>query len=354
MTAKISCKQFLILLLICRIFTLMTFVPLASEGYAFTSQITAMLISTAIQAVLVIPVILFSRLCPDTTVTAAIKDKNKAAGIIAAALYLIFFLAHSVNCTIHFMEFLRSRFFYGAGAAVMLAVFAAACVYCAYCGIEGLARSGAFVLIFFVLTIILMTAASFGNFSTLNFYSDSPDNSLWKAVTDDLARNCEITAAAFLIKNTDKPCRKGLYGLLAAKLVLTALIMSLVTGILGGYAQLTDYPFMEVGSYSETRLFQRNDSLYLILWTLAAVISVSLFIRITAGLACEIAPKLKFASPVAGAAVFLISALSIYADYDFARLAGYICGGFAVTVFTGLIPLAAYLILRKKGGGAVD
>ncbi len=349
MTAKISCKQLLILLLICRIFTLMTFVPLISEGYSFASQTAAVLISTAIQAVLVIPIILFNRLRPDTTVTAAIKDKSKAAGIIAAAVYLIFFLSHSINSTMHFMQFLQSRFFHDAGVVIMLAIFVTVCIYCAYCGIEGLARSSTIVLIFFILTLIMMTASSAGNFDTINFYNDVGNISLWKAVADDLARNCEIAAAAFLIKNTAKPCRKSLYGLLAAKLILTEAVMALITGVLGGFAELTDYPFMEVGSYSDTRLFQRNDSLYLILWTLAAVISVSLFIRITAGLACEIVPKLKCASVIAGAAVFVLSSVFMFADIDFSQTAGYICGGFVVIILTAVIPLAAYLSLRKKG-----
>ena len=348
MTAKISQGQLLCLLLICRIADLMTFVPLIREGYSFKAYCTAALISTVVQALLVIPLIIFSHRYKEQTVTGAICQKNRTAGVIAAALYLVFFLIGAVNGIAGFMRYLNSRFFSDTGYGIMLAVFCAVCIYCAHCGIEGLARSSLFVLIFFLAVIAVMAASSAGNYRSDNFYGSVFPDSLPKAVIADLARNSEIAAAAFLVKNTYGNCRRSLYGLLGAKLVLTGAVMAMITGVLGGYALLTDYPLMEVGSYSETRLFQRNDALYLIAWTLAAVISVSVFIRISAGLAREIFPRLKRCCAVtgavsAGAALFMLeNGLRIGQGAD-------IVTGVLAAVLTGIIPLVLCLCGRKEG-----
>lgn len=336
------------LLLICRIFDLMTFVPLVSEGYSFAEQAAAAVISTAIQAVLVIPLIIFEHRCPEKTVTAVIAEKSVFAGKTASALYFVFFFISSLSSTVSFMRFLESRFFSEAGSFFMPFIFIAVCVYCAYCGIEGIARSSIFVLVFFTLIMALMTASSIGNFSTINFYGSVNGDSLADAVISDLARNSFITAAAFLIKNTDRSCRRGLYGLLGTKLIITELVMLMITGILGGYAQLTDYPFMEVGSYSEARLFQRNDSLYLIVWTLAAVVTVSLFIRITAGLAQEVFPKMKLSSLITGVLVFGAAWLMLKYNARLGSGADIVISACTV-LLAGVIPGAVCIFNKGKG-----
>ncbi|MBQ8781247.1 MAG: GerAB/ArcD/ProY family transporter [Oscillospiraceae bacterium] len=348
MTAKISGGQFLCLLLICRVSELMTFVPLISEGYSIKTQATAAVISTVIQALLIIPAVLFSETFPERTITAVLAEKNRTAGILTAAVYLLFFLLGSLNAAVNFMRFLNSRFFPDAGYIVMLAVFGGVCIYCAYCGIEGLARSSVFVLIFFFIVLAMMIASSSGNFKSINFYNSFNGSSLPEAVISDLARNSEITAAVFLIKNTDKSCRRGLYGLLGAKLLLTEFIMGMITGILGGYAQLTDYPLMEVGSYSEARLFQRNDALYLIVWTLAAVVTVSFYFRIGAGLLQEIFPKLKGSCAVTGAVVSAAALAFLKFGGRFGSGADIVIGA-SMILLTGVIPLLVWL-LKKSGG----
>ena len=93
MTAKISGGQLLCLLLICRVFDLMTFVPLISEGYSFQTQAAAAVISAAVQAVVLIPLIIFQKKVPDRTVTGALIEKNRFAGVVTAFLFLAFFLA---------------------------------------------------------------------------------------------------------------------------------------------------------------------------------------------------------------------------------------------------------------------
>ncbi len=339
---KISWGQMLIVLLICRIFTLMTYVPLISDGYNFQIQLVAAIISTIIQAIIIIPLVLFNKVSPNESVTSAIINKNKILGYCAGILYLIFFMTYAVSALLHFMRFLNDRFFPETDHALMLFILIAVCAYCAYCGIEGLSRSSFIVLIFFIIMLIVMAVSSAQSFDTVNFYSYD-NKGLFAAVTEDLARNSEIVAAAFLIKNVKNRCKCSLYGLLAAKLILSEIITALIIGVLGDFSKYTDYPFMTIGSYSGAGFFQRNDAIYLILWTVTAVISIALFIALSGELLKEFFPEIKLQNSIISAVIFAAALFFTYTDMDITSLRGYICGAVSLIILAGIIPLCLWL-----------
>lgn len=346
-TAKISFGQALILLLICRIFTLMTFVPLLGEGYTFPTQLAAAVISILIQAVIIIPIILFSKACPEKTVTGAIIERHKGLGIAAAVLYLLFFLFYAVNAVLHFMRFLNLRFFKTENMAVLLIILLAVCIYCACCGIEGIARSSVITLIFFIIMLIVMAASSAQNFNTDNFYTTNVEKGLFTAVMEDLARNSEITAAVFLVKNIKDRTKCAMYGLLTAKLAVTEITSALIIGVLGDFARLTEYPLLSVGSYAGADLFQRNDSLYLVLWTISAVITIGFFIHICSGLGAELIHDLKFGNLLVGIIIFAAAIVIIMLNADFSAIYSHVCGAVSTIILAGIIPLLAYLDVKR-------
>ncbi len=337
--------QLLMLLFMCRVFTLMTFVPLIAEGRSLTVQLEAAAVSVLIQAVLLIPAIALR----GGVTEAAIKE-NKAFGITAAALYFIFFLFYSVNSLLHFQNFLSSGFFPTAEASVWIGILLIVCVYCGCLGIEALGRSAVILFWLFIISLAVMTVSAAGNFDAahLSFgikYSDE----LFPAVMDDLSRSGEICAAVFLAKNVSKDLRRGIYGLLGAKLLLTAAVSVLIAAVLGDYAQYTDYPFLTVGAFGETGSLQRGDSLYLIVWTITAVINIALFLHILSGLMGEVFPRLKYRTLISAAAAFIVSLFFTLTDRSFSETYDIFCSGWAVIFLTGAVPLAV-LILRRRGG----
>lgn len=347
-TAKISCGQLLALLLICRIFTLMTFVPLISDGYSFSARLIAAVISVIIQGIVIVPVILLNKAYPGKTVTSLISEKSRFWGYAASAAYLVFFLAYSTLAVLNFTRFLRQRFFPEENSILMLFILLAVCVYCAHCGIEGLARSSLFVLAIFLIMLVLISVSSASDFQMVNFYTYGYENNLFSAVVEDIARNSEITAAAFLIKNLKDRCKCSLYGLLASKLAIIELVTMLIISVLGDYAHLTDYPFMSVGSFSGTHLFQRNDSLYLIIWTITSVIAISLFIHISCGLIHELVPTMRYGSSAAALIVFAAASAVNIMGKDTSDINNFAFAAAAVIIFTGIIPLIVYLMRGKK------
>lgn len=336
--------QLLLLLFMCRVFTLMTFIPLAAEGAGLSLQLTAAAVSSAIQAVILIPAVLLK----DST-AAVLHKKNKFLGWLSTSLYLHFFLAYTVNSLLHFQSFLSARFFPSADSLLWLAVILIVCVYCGCSGIEALGRSAVLLFWIFIAAMAAMSFSSAKNFDAANLYLENiqPKN-LFSAVMEDLARNGEIVAVAFLGKHVREKLRCGVYGLLAAKLVLAELVTLTITAVLGDFAKLTDYPFLALGTFGGSRFIQRSDSLYLIVWTITAVINIALFLHIAAGLIGEALPKLKFRTSAAALIVFAAAVAFTLSGADFSGYFRFIGSGVSVIILAGVLPLAALIISRRK------
>lgn len=351
MTKKISKWQLVFLLLLCRIFTLMTYVPAFPQDGGLALRLKAAVISVLIQAVLVIPLIILSRHFPDKTVTETIYSKSSFAGIAAAILYLLFFIALCTGQVLHYIDFLGSSFLHGE-KFLPLAALLIVCTYCAYCGTEGLARSSVIMMIPFLIMTVLMAVGAKESFSTNNFYFEKNSYGLAEAVMDDLTRNGEIAAAAFLMKNLRSGLKCALYWLLAAKLILTSLVFALITGVLGDLADRLDYPFLAVGSSTGSELFRQNGALYLILWTISAVISISVFISIISEITSEIYHGTKLRNAFSALAVFIVSGAFIFYKADFSAVRNILCGGYAQLILLALIPLSILIyekINSRKG-----
>ncbi len=341
----ISWGQLLLLLFMCRVFTLMTFVPFSEQDSPLSVRLTAAAISMAIQAVILIPTVLLR-----DSATNVLMKKCRPLGITAVLLYLLFFLLYTVSGLLRFRTFLTDRFFPTADGTLWICVILIACVYCACLGIEALGRSSVLVFWLFVLAILAMVLSSAGNFSTDNLYFTpiAPKN-LFNAVMADLSRNGEVCAVVFLAKHVREKLRCGVYGLLASKLVFAELAMLVICLVLGDFAQLTDYPFLSLGTFGGARFLQRGDSLYLIVWTITAVINISLFLHISAGLIEELCPKIKFRTSISALIVFGVSLFFVLTDGSFSVVFRIFSSGYSIVFLTGIIPLAALILKKRKG-----
>ncbi|MCI5946590.1 MAG: hypothetical protein MRZ39_06825 [Oscillospiraceae bacterium] len=348
MTKKISKWQLVFLLLLCRIFTLMTYVPAFSQGGGIALRLKAAVISILIQAILVIPLITLAKRFPDRSVIGIIYEKNSVAGFIAAVLYLLFFISLCTGQVLHYIDFLSNSFLHGE-RYFPLAALLIVCMYCAYCGTEGLARSSVVMMMPFLFMVVLMGIEAKDAFSLNNFYFEKGSSGLTKAVMDDLARNGEIVAAAFLMKNLRNELKCALYWLLAAKLIVTSVIFALITGVLGDLADTLGYPFLTVGSLTNSGAFRQNGALYLILWTISAAISISVFISIISGISSEIYHGTKLRNAFSALAVFIVSGAFMFYKADFSSIRNILCGGYAQLVLLALIPLTVLICERISG-----
>lgn len=336
--------QLLLLLFMCRVFTLMTFVPFADSTETLTIRIAATAIGAVIQGILLIPVVILRG-----SVTGLALQKNKPAGIILAVLYLVFFFFYTAGSLIDFRGFLSDRFFPSAGNILWIGVLLIVGVYCGCLGIEALGRSAVLLFWLFIAALVIMCISSIHEIDPANLsFGFTNTDGLFSAVLKDLSRNGEICALAFLAGNVRDRLRCGVYGLLASKLVLIFAATLLITAVLGDFAFLTQYPFLAVGATGDARFVERGDALYLMVWTITAIINIALFLHISAGLIGEVFPKCRYRTTISAVIVFALTTCFALTGLSFSEAYDIVCSGWSIILLAGVIPLI--VLITRKGG----
>ena len=97
-----------------------------------------------------------------------------------------------------------------------------------------------------------------------------------------------------LLEFVPEPRSKSITAFFTGKFILTELIAVIEITVLGRIMELSDYPFFSAGAYSQPFSIQRADSLYMILFTMLCVMTVTLQIVLCSMLIKEIFPDLKY------------------------------------------------------------
>jgi hypothetical protein len=344
---KIGWGQVILLLLCCRAFSLMTFVPMLSDSYTVSTQMTAVGVVALFQLAICLPLLLLTMKFPSKS-TIELGGKNSFIGVLLAIAYLVFFIAEAADSALSFQEFLSDRFFKSANVYIWLGIFLIICFYCAVLGIEGLARSSVAVFIILAGMIVFMGITSRNDFDFVNIYVSNTGDALFPAVIDELAKNGEIVALAFLCKYVPQKFYKSVFGLQIGKLIMTLCVLLLIQGILGDFAALTDYPFLAVGAYAGVNLLQRADAAYLVVWTMTAVLKIALFICISSGLLDEIFPKMPCKAAVCTILVYAVCIPMLYFGSTLQAAYGAFTFAAAQVFLIFVVPLFELIFLRDK------
>jgi hypothetical protein len=345
---KIGWGQVILLLLCCRAFSLMTFVPMLSESYAVSTQMTAVTIVCAIQLVLCLPLLLLTMRFPGGSAAEIAYEKNGFFGFLAVAAFLVFFIAEAADSTLSFQAFLTDRFFKSVNPYIWLGIFLIICFYCGVLGIEGLARSATAVFIILAGMILYMAVTSRYDFDFVNIYAAESSDALFPAVIDELAKNGEIVALAFLCKYVPKKFYKAVFGLQIGKLIMIEAVLLLIQGVLGDFAALTDYPFLAVGAYAGVNLLQRADAAYLVVWTMTAVLKIALFINLSAGLLGTLFPKMPCRAAACTIIVYGLCVPMLFFETTLSSAYGAMPFAAAQIFLVFLIPLAELIFITKS------
>lgn len=333
---RISGAQAVSLLLICSMFSLMT-MP-SDENIGFKVQLAAAAVSALIQAVIAIPLVMLT--LPESGL------KRGFWGIFCRILYCIFFLAMAANVILESFGFLEKQFYRNAGKIGVCITLAVLCGYCAYLGIEGLARSSAVMLtVFFIVTIALILL-SMGK-ADLSVFMDRSfvyTGQLSKTVYKDLSRGGEIVSAVFLAGYSKENIRKPLYTFIAVKLIVTCGIIFAVVAIAGRFAYIADFPFMSLSALADNVLFGRTDAVFMALLIVSGIISAAFYLFIASELICGIFDvkdkKVLLSFPAAAVICILLTVADGYGKM--------LCSFVPILLLFTVIPLIILLFRRRK------
>lgn len=309
---KVSFVQLAMIITVCRLFTLMTRIPLIRDGFSCAEQLMAAAISAAAAAVLIIPSVIFYRR-HDTGIIDSIYGRSRAWGTISAAFYIVYILWACVTDITDFTAFIGSRFDFGAEGTVISLMLIIVCIYCAYCGAEGICRSSGAVLVMFLIMAAFLVYGSCERASAENIRCGMGRSNTLSAVLDDLSGSTELIMLCLMGKFTRDRYRCGAYFSLTGRLILSVGITFGALLVLGDYAYICSYPLLDTGSAAGIRFLQRIDAVYMIVWSLSAVLTLSLKIFLAADILRTIFPKKLPMMTIFSAAAYILSALSLTA-----------------------------------------
>lgn len=273
---KISVSQAVILLVCCRIFRIMTFNPF--EDTSGTVAMLAVLISAVVECILIIPVIVLTKRGNGANICEQAYERSHFLGAAVSVLYGLFFLLSGVRTARYFSLFIHEAFPGIKGKAVIAFLLILIAMYGAYLGIESLGRSSVFVFVTFLIMFVLMIVTTSKRFDLLNFSMTQllSGGTVLKTAVREAGMNTELIMLTLLVTDIKGSIKKTAYVYIGTKAVLVLIIMFICTAILGNYLSLVKLPFFAVGAYSKTRLIERYDGLYLVIWTLCALVCLSL------------------------------------------------------------------------------
>ncbi len=311
---RISCAQLAAVIVICRIHTLMTHIPLIGNGFSAASELIGVTLSAVLCCLIVLPSVNFYKKHENMGIITYISEKNRALGLLFGTFAVAALLLAGAENVGDFTAFSSERFVGGFGELLIAFLLILTCLYAAYCGIEGIARSTAVIFLLFFIMLILMFSGSADTFSAENLHADISGKDILSSFFDDFIESSEIITLIFCGKYVNEKYRTSAYLSLFFRLLATAFITLAVILVLGDYAFISKYPFLDVGSAAGIRFFQRIDALYMIIWVITAVVSVALKIFTAGELLKELFPSLRAKNTLSAAALFICTAILSYGN----------------------------------------
>lgn len=347
---QISYGQFIMLLFITRFFKTMTY-----NHFEYVSAINILLelvMSVAIQGLILIPFVYIYKKYPGDDIFSLAYKKNKVLGHFISAMYIVYFgiiVFRAVKYFSVFMSHMFNTLHYSNSITIILIL---AGLYGALVGIESISRSSVFVFIglCIMITAIIFTSKSNADLLNITYVPKTKSMGLFEFLAKGIGYNVELSALAILLPRVRNHLAKGLYIYLALKLVAIELIVYLCVAVLGAYVEICEFPFFKIGAYSKTQFVQRLDPLYMVGWTLCAVITVSLFIYLITATVKKMNTKVnnKIVSIIISG-LLIIVALSVNikkSTYDLWFDKG--IGTIFLAVFIFIIPLFLIIASKKK------
>lgn len=346
---KISWGQICVILMLGRIFTLMTYVPLIGSDYYLTTEMVGLLISTVLQALIVIPILYLNKVYSGKSICEIAYSKGNIVGFLVSLIYLLFFIILGINCVSQFSTFITDVFFPQSSIILGAILLLVSGVYAAYKGLEGIGRSATIVFVIFLSLLIFLFFSSWEGMNILNYAPviGLKAKQIWSAVVNDMYRSNELVAIAVLLPYVNN-MRKGTYYAIAGKLIMLEVITFFMITVLGGYANEITFPFFSLGSYSSKNVIERMDAIYLIAWVLTAIINISVIIIMLSDILKNIYKKLKYAEIIGGVAVLGGSVPVFMKNEQYGELCRRLQGIETFLITLLVIPLIFVIVGRKK------
>lgn len=305
---KISSYQFISILLCCKLFSIMTYIPDKDDNAAVI--LITIVITTIIQAILVIPAIAFYNKNNGEGILSFANSKSRILSVTISILFLLLCLWAIIESTGDLAFFLQYCFSDTYASWAVIIVIAAATFYVAHTGISTLARMTGIIVVVTLIGLAL-TLTGFEhhmNFVELNIAVRDPIRDVIKTTPKFFAASQELVAFVILLDALRCKPAKTIYSYLGFKLIITLLSAMTIIIVLGDFVYLAKFPFFTLSSYLQTKIIEHYGALFMIFWTLCALVKLTIFTICAQHCIHQIFPKLN---PLVGEGISLFVASAI-------------------------------------------
>ncbi len=325
--SNIKSSQLFALLISVRVFSIICMTDLTDAN-----QMAGTAVSVGLQLLSALPMLMLYR---DKSFS---LKKEMLFGKFGKILYILFFLLWGAMSFSKLWEVTKSVYFPISSSFAGSLILAAVCVYTASLGLKAISRASGFILGLTAVSIAIMILGAYPKADLSNFIPNATFSGIIKSAVKDFCRSGELVMLFLLLEIVPKGKKKAITTFFTAKLALTELVAVIEITVLGNIINISDFPFFTAGAFSQPLSIQRADSVYMILFTMLCVLTVTLQIILSTLLISELLPDLKYKS--------LISALLMLALSSVFNLTGFnpeSLTGLFILLLAVVIPIIMYI-----------
>jgi hypothetical protein len=153
-------------------------------------------------------------------------------------------------------------------------LFGVTCIYCAKLGFKTLFRGSIVVTFLVIVSFLVVVYGVTQNMDISNAYLYNDRHNVFYYTLSDLANSIDLVFLVLLMESSYT--RRDCFKYLAIKLLSLEVITFIGLCVLGGITVFSEYPFIDLASYSQPFGIQRSDGIYSFITTLMCVLNVSL------------------------------------------------------------------------------
>lgn len=267
-------------------------------------------------------------------------------GKFGKLLYIIFFIFWGAISFSNMWEVTKSVYFPIKSSFIGSLILAAVCVYTASLGIKALSRASGFMLGLIGFSLLIMLLGAYPKADMANFSPDANFGGIIRSAAKDFCRSGELVMMFVLLEFLPQGRRKSVTAFFAGKIILTEVVAVIEITVLGKIMSISDFPFFSAGAFSQPFSIQRADSLYMILFTLLCIMTVTVQIALSAFMIKELLPEFKYKTLFSAVLMLAASSVINFTGIDLTAVSG----GFVIilAVIMPLITLTRRAINENK------
>lgn len=276
---RVSVCQLFIMLYISRMVINVTYSSYNSDTSALRYGMLSAVFAIVATLLMSVPVFIMFKTSNGRTVTDNAYLLFKGWGAIIAVVYGLYFLWVLINTLTQFNIMVTNVLNPTASVFILSLAVVTASMYGAYKGIEALGRASTIIFFFIISALIILLCTLIPQADLLNVepitMHDSKD--VAEIAVNMISKNSCIPALAILLPFTRGNSKKGIVWWAVAVYLSTALLILIITAVLGDYLETQIFPVYSITALASLGVTERLDGLFLGVWTAGMFVKVSLF-----------------------------------------------------------------------------